>query len=172
MKKTFELACSALCFFALSALVEQRAEAAYWHSNGSGCTWRIDGHSVPNPVSPGLGAVQVESGIIGDLQVVCPITAVNLDGVSPHLGLYAYDDNASNSVTVTVKRVAKTAMATVSTICSLSSDNSGSQFKSAAPSGSCFATALDTDGFIYFAVIDVHRSNANFNAIFTAIELY
>jgi hypothetical protein len=172
MKRLSELVCLTVCYFAIAAVAQGRAEAAYWHTTASGCTWMVESGKQSPVTSTDLAGILFSGTTTGDIRLYCPITAVNLNGTTPHLGFYSYDDSASNSITVTVKRMAKTASATVTNVCAGSTDDSGWQFKSVAPSGSCFASAIDTGGFVYFAIIDIHRGTSAKTVTALALELY
>jgi hypothetical protein len=103
----------------------------------------------------------------------CPITAVNVDGLKPSVGYYALDFTANGAIHVTVKRMQKTAAAPVTDVCSLptSVDSASGQFQSIAGT-TCFTTAMDTDAYIYFIVVDILKSATGGALSFRGIELF
>jgi hypothetical protein len=117
-------------------------------------------------------AVQFPANVTGVIRLICPITVVNLDGVRPSLAFYSTDDNSGNSVSVFIRRMTKNTTGSLITVCSGSSADTGGQLTIISPSSQCFASALDTDGFIYYALIQLQRTNTSGTLTFRAVELF
>ena len=171
MKRIIVIACSIL----VVAIVQGKAEAAYWQITGNGCVWDT---SFPTPYTGG-NLVTFQNGSTNTyITVTCPITAVNLNGVRPHIAFYINSTSTTNSFNVNFYRMAKGNGFTGSpqNICSYSTSAYNQGYKyidiSIWPATSCFTDTFDTSTYIYWARVDISRTNTSLFPSFQALELY